>query len=80
MVYIRVQPETPAFTLDKGDIYERLHYLEVIPKSSFVASVTLPNVVTGRKLRRIRHFFTDELILFFEVIRRIISNQTEWVC
>ncbi|MDP5120744.1 MAG: SulP family inorganic anion transporter, partial [Spirosomaceae bacterium] len=27
MVYVRAQPDTPAFTLDKGDIYERLHYL-----------------------------------------------------
>lgn len=68
MVYIRVQPETPAFTLDKGDIYERLHYLGSYPEIKFRIFRDFAERFTlrGGDLRKIRRFFTDELILFFE--------------
>lgn len=68
MVYIRVNPDTPAFTLDKGDIFERLHYLASYPEiklgsfRDFAERFTL----RGDNIRQVRRFFTDKIILFFE--------------
>ncbi|MFT5885579.1 MAG: carbonic anhydrase [Arcticibacterium sp.] len=68
MVYINTGSDVPAFTLDKGDFYERMHYLggykEIRFKSfrDFARRFTL----RGENLLGIRRFFSDELILFFE--------------
>lgn len=68
MVYIRVNPSTPSFTLDKGDIYERLHYLGSYPEIKFRSFRDFAELFTlrGANVLKIRRFFTDELVLFFE--------------
>ncbi len=70
MVYVRVSAETPPFTLDKGDIYEKLNYLSKSPEIKFRNFRDFAERFTLRgnrgNLRRVRRFFTDELILFFE--------------
>ena len=68
MLYINCSNAIPAFTLDKGNLYERLHYLgrfkEIHLKNfrDFAQRFTL----RGNKIRPIRRFFTNEIILFFE--------------
>lgn len=68
MIYINCNKQIPAFTLNKIDLYERLHYLgnfkEIKLKSfkDFAQRFSL----RGNNLREIRRFFNDEVILFFE--------------
>jgi carbonic anhydrase len=68
MVYIQCGEKVPAFTLSKGDFYERLHfvggYKEIRLKTfrDFAQRFSL----RGNRLRAIRRFFNDDLILFFE--------------
>ncbi|UBM60376.1 hypothetical protein LAG90_06920 [Marinilongibacter aquaticus] len=68
MLYISTRKRVPAFTLDKGDLFERMQYLsdykEIKLRSfrDFAKRFTL----RGGKILGIRRFFTDEMILFFE--------------
>lgn len=68
MLYINTRNEIPAFTLDKGDFYERLHYLGGYKEIRFKTFRDFARRFTlrGDNLFRIRRFFTDELVLFFE--------------
>lgn len=68
MLYINCKNPVPAFTLSKGDLYERLHYLggykEIKLKKfrDFAQRFSL----RGSNIRQIRRFFNDEVILFLE--------------
>ncbi len=68
MLYINCEKPVPAFTLSKGDLYERLHYLggfkEIKLKKfrDFAQRFSL----RGSNIRQIRRFFNDEVILFLE--------------
>jgi carbonic anhydrase len=68
MVFINLGKVTPIFTLNKGDLYERLHFMggykEIKLRSfrDFAQRFTL----RADNLLGIRRFFNDELILFLE--------------
>lgn len=68
MLYIQCKNTAPAFTLSRGDLYERLHYLagfrEIKLKKfkDFAQRFSL----RGINVRKIRRFFTEEMILFLE--------------
>ncbi|MGK0138995.1 MAG: carbonic anhydrase, partial [Algoriphagus sp.] len=68
MVYINTGGNVPAFTLDKGDFYERMHYLGGYKEIRFKTFRDFAKRFTlrGENLLGIRRFFSDELILFFE--------------
>jgi carbonic anhydrase len=68
MLYIDTRNDIPAFTLDKGDFYERLHYLGGYREIKFKTFRDFAKRFTlrGENLLGIRRFFTDELVLFFE--------------
>ncbi len=68
MLYIRTKIQVPEFTLDKGDFYEKMHYLADFKEIKLKSFRDFANRFTlrGENLRQIRRFFTDEIILFFE--------------
>lgn len=68
MAYIQVKTPPPAFTLDKGDLYESLHYLGSFPEIKIKSYRDFSKRFTlrGNNLRKIRRFFTKDLVLFFE--------------
>jgi carbonic anhydrase len=68
MLYINTRNNIPAFTLDKGDFYERMHYLGGYKEIKFKTFRDFANRFTlrGENLLGIRRFFSDELVLFFE--------------
>ncbi|MFT7434980.1 MAG: carbonic anhydrase, partial [Psychromonas sp.] len=68
MVYINTGGHVPSFTLDKGDFYERMHYLGGYKEIRFKTFRDFAKRFTlrGENLLGIRRFFSDELILFFE--------------
>lgn len=68
MLYINTRNKIPAFTLDKGDFYERMHYLGGYKEIKFKTFRDFARRFTlrGENLLGIRRFFSDELILFFE--------------
>jgi carbonic anhydrase len=68
MLYINTRNNIPAFTLDKGDFYERMHYLGGYKEIKFKTFRDFARRFTlrGENLLGIRRFFSDELVLFFE--------------
>jgi len=68
MLYINTRNNIPAFTLNKGDFFERMHYLGGYKEIRFKTFRDFARRFTlrGEKLLGIRRFFTDELVLFFE--------------
>ncbi|MGR3812203.1 SulP family inorganic anion transporter [Jiulongibacter sp. NS-SX5] len=68
MLYINTGKKIPAFTLDKGDFYERIQYLSAYKEIKFKSFRDFARRFTlrGENIRGIRRFFTDELVLFFE--------------
>ncbi|MCB9251743.1 MAG: SulP family inorganic anion transporter [Flavobacteriales bacterium] len=68
MVYIDAGKEIPAFTLSKGDLYERLHYLGSYKEIRLRTFRDFANrfALRADNLRAIRRFFNDDLILFLE--------------
>lgn len=78
MIYIQCDKIIPSFTLSKVDLYERLHYIsnykEIKLKSYTDFSQRFS--LRGHNIKKIRRFFTDEIILFLESNKyfRIESN------
>ncbi|AWW00653.1 SulP family inorganic anion transporter [Arcticibacterium luteifluviistationis] len=68
MLFINTRNNIPAFTLDKGDFYERMHYLGGYKEIKFKTFRDFARRFTlrGDNLLGIRRFFSDDLILFFE--------------
>ncbi|WP_304232078.1 SulP family inorganic anion transporter [Jiulongibacter sediminis] len=68
MLYINTGKKIPAFTLDKGDLYERLQYLSEYREIKFKSFRDFAKRFTlrGDSTLKIRRFFTDNLVLFFE--------------
>lgn len=68
MLYINTRRKIPRFTLDKGDLYERMHLVAGYKEIKFKSFRDFASrfVLRGDNLFGIRRFFTDEMILFFE--------------
>ena len=68
MLYFNARKKIPAFTLDKGDFYERIQYLSDYREIKFKSFRDFARRFTlrGDNLIGLRRFFTDDLILFFE--------------
>ncbi|WP_397447048.1 SulP family inorganic anion transporter [Polaribacter sp. R77954] len=79
MLHIRTNQETPDFTLDKEGFFE--HFLHFVG----YADIDLDNhpdfskrfYLSGKNEEKIKAFFTDELILFFESNRQYHIEATE---
>ncbi len=68
MLYINTRKKIPSFTLDKGNLYEKMQYLSEYREIKFKSFRDFARRFTlrGDDIRGIRRFFTDELVLFFE--------------
>lgn len=68
MLYIATDKELPKFTLDKEGVFEYIYhfsgYQEVAIKNH--PDFTKRFYLSGKNAAKIKDFFTDELILFFE--------------
>ena len=68
MLYIKVSKGTPAFTLDKEGILERFYALAGYEDIDFERHKDFSNrfYLRGESPEKIKRFFTDDLIRFFE--------------
>jgi carbonic anhydrase len=67
-IYLNVDPDIPAFTLEKRDLFEKLSFLAFKQEIKFkeFTDFTSRFTLKGKNKRGIHKYFTEELILFME--------------
>ena len=68
MLHIHIQKEVPKFTLDKEGIFEYIYHFTGYKDINIENHPDFSKrfYLSGRNKAKIKEFFTDELILFFE--------------